>query len=123
MKKPAFVAIVAAVVLLAACSQPAKTSSSSDAAATSEEAALAPLKTRYKDLVTGIEAKGTTFIVYVDVNNLYSMDEPVEDQLKREALERWTTAWRAAHPHKHAKLRVSLHDYYGTDVFSETASV
>lgn len=78
------------------------------------------LKAHYKDVVMGTDAQGETLVVYVDVNNLDSMDEPAEDALKADALARWKRIWTAAHPGKHAKLRVVLRDYFGNEVFSET---
>jgi hypothetical protein len=61
-----------------------------------------------------------TLVLFVDVNNLDSMDEPAEDAMKADALARWKSIWSAAHPGKHAKVTVVLRDYFGNEVFKET---
>ncbi len=115
--------IVAATVLsgaLAACSTTEKLRASNDPIAAKEQQQSTALKARYKDVITGTDVKGETLVVFVDVNNLYSMDEPAEDAMKADALARWKRIWSAAHPGKHAKLNVVLRDYYGNEVFRET---
>lgn len=79
------------------------------------------LKQRYKDVVMGAEVKGNTLVVYVDVNNLYSMDETAEDAMRADTLAQWKRIWGTAHPKKHAKLRVSYRDYYGNEVAGDSA--
>lgn len=104
---------------LAACSQ--TTARGSNPLLAKEQTAVASLKTKYKDVVMGTDVKGHTLLVYVDVNNLYSMDENSEDAMKADALSRWKAAWSAAHPDEHAKLDLSFRDYYGKEIY--TASV
>lgn len=111
-----------AAALLAGCSQSAP-QSPGDALAARENQALAPLKAKYKPVITGIDAKGTTLDLFVDADQLNSMDEPVEDFMKADALKRWQAIWKAGHPGKHATLRVRLRDYFGEEVFSESAKV
>lgn len=84
---------------------------------------LAPLQTQYKDVVTGLDVQGQTLSVFVDVDNLYSIDEQREDALKAQALARWRRVWSSAHPHAHATLTVLLRDYYGKTVFTERGRV
>jgi hypothetical protein len=81
------------------------------------------LKQHYKDIVMGTEVKGQTLVVYVDVDNLYSMDESSEDALRAQTLRQWTRIWSASHPHKHTLLRLSLRDYYGNEVTGDSARI
>ena len=110
-----------AVLVLAGCSQPAQ-NTASDASAR-EAGAFEPLKAKYKPVITGIDVKGTTLDLFVDADQLISMDEPVEDTMKAEALSRWQKVWKADHPGKHATLRVRLRNYFGETEFSESAKV
>lgn len=88
-----------------------------------EQSAVAPLKAKYKNVVTGTDVQDHTLIVYVDVENMYSMDEDAEDAMKADALARWKKVWTHAHPHKHAVLRLSMRDYYGKEIYTRSASV
>jgi hypothetical protein len=117
---PVIVAIGLVSAALTACSTTEKLRASGDAIAVKEQQQMAALKQRYKDVITGTDVKGETLVVYVDVNNLYSMDEPAEDAMKAEALARWKRVWSTSHSGKHAKLTVVLHDYYGNEIFKET---
>ncbi len=114
-------AIAALACALAACSQPAGTPQ--DAALAKEQNAVATLKTKYKDIVQGTDVKDRTLFVYVDVDNLYSMDEDAEGAMKADALKRWESVWTNAHPHKHALLRLSMRDYYGKEIYAASARV
>jgi hypothetical protein len=113
-------AIAVLSAALAACSTTGKTQTSGDAVTVKDQQQAAALKSRYKDVITGTDIKGETLVVFVDVNNLYSMDEAAEDAMKADALARWKRIWSASHPGKHAKLTVVLRDYYGNEVFRET---
>jgi hypothetical protein len=104
---------------LGACSTTQKLRASDDPVTVKEQNQAAALKSRYKNVITGTDVKGETLVIYVDVNELYSMDEPAEDAMKAEALARWKRIWSASHPGKHAKLNVVLRDYYGNEVFTE----
>jgi len=115
-------ALIVAATLLApiACAQPVAVKGADDR----ERQAVAPLKNRYKDVVMGTDVKGANLYVYVDVNNLYSMDQSDEDALKADALRRWVRAWKANHSHHgRIKLRVSFRDYYGRELLAETTEV
>lgn len=113
------VLFAAGAVLLAGCtSSPPK-----HPIRAKEEQSLSVLKTRYKDIVSGIEPKGALLSVFVNVDRLDMMDESAEDTLKAEALTRWKAVWSANHPHRHAKLQVHLRDYYGRVIFTEAARV
>jgi hypothetical protein len=106
--------------VLAACA-PAAPRTSPDLA--KEQAAVAPLKTKYKDVVTGVEIKDRTLILYVEPNAMYSMDVDVESAMKAEALSRWKRAWSDTHPHKHATLRLSVRDYFGRELSTSSTTV
>lgn len=106
---------------LAACSSAPH--AASDAHAVRQQQQLQALKSRYKDVIMGTDAQGKTLAVYVDVDRLDSMDEPAEDAMKADALARWKRAWHEANPGKHGNLRVVLRDYYGNELFTETARV
>lgn len=116
----ALVALAALFGGLTACSTTEKLRASNDPITIKEQQQAAALKPRYKDVITGTDVQGNTLVVFVDLNNLYSMDEPAEDAMKADALARWKRIWSEAHPGKHAKLNVVLRDYYGNEVFRET---
>lgn len=103
----------------AACSQPA----SVNPVQAKEEAAVAPLKARYKNVVTGTDVKDRTLILYVDVNNMLSMDEQAEIDMKAAALQRWKGVWSKAHAGKHGVVRLSVRDYYGKEIYTKSAAV
>jgi hypothetical protein len=117
-----FRTIIAAFALcaIAACAQ--ATQKPADRAAGREEAAVdkMQLKKQYKGVVMGTDVKGATLILYVDQDNLDSMDEAAEDAMLDRTLSGWKAAWAAAHPRAHAKLRLSLRDYYGKEILSKT---
>ena len=115
-------ALLSILALLPACSS-APTAATSDAVTAREQASVDVLKARYKDVITGTDVQNHTLKVYVDVNNMYSMDEQTEADMKTQALALWKRTWTLAHPHKHATLRLSLRDYYGKEVYSATTRV
>jgi len=121
------VAAAALGLLLSGCSAASsgKAAASGDPVAAREQTAVnaLDLKQRYKDIVMGTEVKGEILVLYIDVNNLYSMDESAEDALRSQTLDQWKRIWIAAHPSKHIKVRVSLRDYYGNEVTGESARV
>lgn len=114
-------AVAALACVLAACSQPA--GQSTDPVLAKEQSAVATLKDKYKDVVLGTDVKDRTLTVYVDVNNLYSMDEDAEAAMKADALNRWKRIWSGAHPHEHGVLHLSMRDYYGKEVYSSSSTV
>jgi len=81
------------------------------------------LKKRYPDIVTGTDIKGNTLMIYVDVDKLYSMDEDSENAMRADLLKSWKAIWSAAHRGEHATVRISLRDYYGSQVLSDAARV
>lgn len=113
-------ALGALACALAACSQPA---ARVNPVLAKEQAAVAPLKRTYTGVVTGLDVKGRTLLVYVDVNAMYSLDESSEAQMKSDALARWKSAWAKAHPKRHATVQVSLRDYYGKELYRASARV
>ncbi len=108
--------------MLAGCSQPAAPSAT-DTTATREESAVASLKTQFKPVITGIDAKGTTLDIFVDAELMSEMDGPVEQAMEDQALKRWRDTWKFNNPGKHATLHVRFRNYFGEDVFSESAKV
>lgn len=114
-------AALCAAALLASCTQPPARPSNGALAREERAVDALGLKRHYQDVVMGTDIKGTTLILYVDENNLQSMDEPVEDAMIDQTLAQWKNAWRAAHPHKHATVRLSLRNYYGTEILGKSA--
>lgn len=113
--------IAACVCALAACTQ--SSPQTLDPTVAREEDAAATLKSQYKDVILGTDISGDTLVVYVDVNNLYSMDEDAEAAMKADALKRWKHIWSESHPHKHAKVHLSMRDYYGKEIYASSANV
>ncbi|HEV2260842.1 MAG TPA: hypothetical protein VGR69_00940 [Candidatus Rubrimentiphilum sp.] len=111
---------VFAVMLLAGCAQPATTTTSTG---DRELAALQPLKQHYSDVIQGMDAGGKTLDIFVNEDQLNSIDPSVEDQFKAEALRRWRTVWQNANPGKRATVRIRLRKYFGQTLFSESANV
>ena len=106
--------------VLAACSSPAP---SVNPVIAKEQSAVAPLKTKYKDVITGVEVKDRTLIMYVEPNAMSSMDEDSEAAMKADALARWKKAWAQAHPHQHGTVHLSVRDYFGRELSTSSASV
>ena len=71
----------------------------------------------------GTDVKDRTLLVFVDMNNMSSMDETAEAAMKAQALALWAQVWSKAHPHRHAALRLSVRDYYGREVYTAAAHV
>jgi len=111
-----------AILMLAGCSQSAP-SCTAETASAREASAIAPLKTQYKPVITGIDAKGTTLDIFVDAELMSEMDDPVEQAMEAQALKRWRESWKANNPGKHATLHVRFRNYFGEDVYSESAKV
>ncbi|HZZ64564.1 MAG TPA: hypothetical protein VFE17_03630 [Candidatus Baltobacteraceae bacterium] len=109
----------------AACAGTATSHASGDAATAQEQRAVdgLALKKRYPDIVTGTDVKGSTLMIYVDVDKLYSMDEDSENAMRAQLLKSWKGIWSAAHRGEHATVRTSLRDYYGSQVLSDAARV
>lgn len=112
-------------LLLAACNAAPAPKSPAQGAAAREQASVDALhlKTRFKDVVMGTEVNGATLVLYADENNLESMDVPVEDAMIGQTLGHWKRIWLAAHPGRHATLRVSVRDYYGKELTGNSAKV
>ena len=115
-------AALALSALLPACSAPNDTGNAGSVTAREQRSADA-LKARYKDVVTGTDVQGNTLAVFVDVNNMYSMDEQAEIDMKADALAQWKRIWSASHRGKHATLRLSMRDYYGKEVYAASTRV
>lgn len=121
MKTPPALCALALTAALCACSQPA--APPAHPAADRETKAFDSFKGQYKDVITGVNAAGTTLDVFVNLDQMDSMDEDAENMMKAQALQRWRNVWKANHPGKHATLRVRLRDYYGEVQFTETSRV
>lgn len=76
-----------------------------------ETAALAPLKTKYSDIVTAFNIKGARLDIAIDANAYDSTGDSVLAQFRSDAADAWKTAWMKAHPHAHAALTVRLLDF------------
>jgi PBP1b-binding outer membrane lipoprotein LpoB len=114
-------AVAALACALGGCAQSAPRHA--DSVLQKEQNAVAPLKDKYKDVITGIDVKDRTLTLYVEPNAMYSMDEDAEAAMKSGALERWKKAWAAAHPHQHGTVRLVVRDYFGREISTATASV
>lgn len=84
---------------------------------------MAPLKTKYKDVITGTEIRDRTLVIYVEPNAMYSMDEDAEAAMKADALQRFKAAWTRTHPHTHGVLRLDVRDYFGREIGTSSTSV
>jgi PBP1b-binding outer membrane lipoprotein LpoB len=114
-------ALAALACALAGCAQSAGTHT--DPVLQKEQNAVAPLKDKYKDVITGIAVKDRTLTLYVEPNAMYSMDEDAEAAMKSGALERWKKAWSAAHPRQHGTVRLVVRDYFGRELSAFSATV
>lgn len=88
-----------------------------------EQAALAPFKAKYPDIVTAFNIAGNRLDVAIDANAYISTDDNVIDQLKADAPKAWSAAWLKAHPHEHAALTVRLRDFMNRTWDTEHARV
>lgn len=113
-------ALLLGVGALAGCSSPKPRVSP---VLSQEQSAVAVLKTKYKGVVLGTDVQHRTLVLYVDVNDMYSMDEDAEAAMKADALERWKSIWAKAHPHAHGSVQLSLRDYYGKEIYRKSAAV
>jgi hypothetical protein len=113
------VAAVTLAFVVACSSSPSKTEQIED----QERAALAPLKAKYPDIIMGYDFHGQSVDVSVDLNAMMSIDEPVEDAMKAQALRDWKSAWLATHPNEHGLLTVRIIDFRGNQESKETTRV
>jgi hypothetical protein len=113
--------LVTLACAVAGCAQTAP--ANVNTALAKEEDAVAPLKRQYKDVITGLEVKDRTLVVYVEPNAMYSMDEDAETAMKAQALSRWKKAWASAHPHEHGVVRVVVSDYFGREISRSSAQI
>lgn len=84
---------------------------------------MAPIKDKYKDVITGIDVKDRTLTVFVEPNAMLSMDEDAEAAMKAGAFARFKSAWESTHPHKHAVLRMVVRDYMGRELSTTSSTV
>lgn len=81
------------------------------------------LKKQYAGVIMGNDVKGSTLILYIDVNGMNQMDEDAEIAMKQHALVFWKTLWSKDHPNKHGAITVILRDFTGNEVYREKTSV
>jgi len=113
--------LAALAYALAGCAQ--TTAPKANTVTAREQDAVAPLKDKYKDVITGLDVKNRTLVVYVEPNAMYSMDEGAEAAMKAEALRRWKTAWVKEHPRQHGVLRVDVRDYFGREISTDSTTI
>lgn len=114
-----FIAVATAAMVLGGCAQQATTTSPGDR----EVAALQPLKKHYADVIQGMAASGKTLDIFVNEDELNTIDPSVEDQMKTEAMRRWSAVWKASNPGTHGIVRFRLRNYFGQTLFTESAKV
>jgi hypothetical protein len=111
-------AVVAALAV--ACSSPSALERTSDA----ELAAVAPLRAQYSGVEMGFDIRSpNTLIVSLDLQSYFDMDDDAVAAMQRTTLQRWRSAWSAAHPHTHAVLHVRFIDFIGRKVADESTRV
>ncbi len=106
-------------LILASCSSP----SPQEQIDQRERDLMAPLKTKYPDVVMGYDFKGTTVDISIDPNAMLSLDEDAETSMKNAAVERWKSAWHATHNGQHGTVTVRLIDFRGTPYFKKSERV
>jgi hypothetical protein len=76
-----------------------------------EQAALAPLKTKYPDIVTAFDITGNRLDLAIDANAYLQTGDDEIGVFKTDATNAWRSAWIKAHPHQHAALTIRLMDF------------
>lgn len=115
--------IAGAALALATLAGCAGSTSPQATAADAETTALAPLRAKYDNTVTGFDVNGTRVDVSLDLDKFDSMDPNDMPGFKADVLRAWSAAWSAQHPHQHAVLTVRFLDYFGKTVTTETSKV
>jgi hypothetical protein len=115
--------IAAATLALATLAGCTGNTSPATAAANAETAALAPLRAKYDNTITGFDINGARVDVSVDLDKFDSMDPDDVPGFKANVLRDWSVAWSAQHPRRHAALTVRFLDYFGKTVTSESSNV
>jgi hypothetical protein len=110
-------ACVVFAVALASCSPKAP---ARDVRA-AELAQMAPLKATYSGVVMGFDLQGdATLIASLDLQSFIEMDDDAATAMKHGVFARWQSVWRAAHPHRHAVVRVRFIDFIGRRVAEQS---
>jgi hypothetical protein len=76
-----------------------------------EQAALAPLKAKYPDIVTAFDISGNRLDLAIDANAYIQTGDDQIAAFKTDAKNAWRNAWIKAHPQQHAALTVRLMDF------------
>lgn len=115
-------ALIATVLLVfGGCA--AGTGNSGGTLADRESQSAGALKKQYVGVIMGNDVKGSTLMLYIDVNGMNQMDEDAEIAMKQHALAFWKKTWSKDHPHKRGTVTVILRDFTGNEVYREKASV
>jgi hypothetical protein len=88
-----------------------------------EMTAVTPLRAKYAPAVDGLDVKGDTLVVGVDLQGLSDMDELDEVDMKHDILSKWRAAWIDAHPNAHATIHVQFLDFRGNQESAESVKV
>lgn len=113
--------IAAFLLILGGCTS--GTGTSGGTVADRESQSANALKKQYAGVIMGNDVKGSTLMLYIDVNGMDQMDEDAEIAMKKHALAFWKNAWSKDHPHRHDAVTVILRDFTGKEVYREKASV
>src|SRR5215469_6516547 len=85
---------------------------------------MTPLKHTYTGVVMGFDVHGdTTLVASLDLQTYIGMDDDAAEAMRRAVVNRWRSAWSAAHPGAHATLHVRFIDFIGRKVAEESSSV
>ncbi|MFN2450122.1 MAG: hypothetical protein ABR508_10125 [Candidatus Baltobacteraceae bacterium] len=111
--------------VLAACAAPVHPQAAGDSAARAEQAAVdnLHLKKRFDGVVSGAEVQRTTLVLYVNQDTLQSMDDAAEEAMIAQTLAQWKSIWRKAHAPAHARVTLSVRNYYGTELTAKSGNV
>jgi outer membrane usher protein FimD/PapC len=100
-----------AALVLAVTASCATAQSPQERIESTEQAALAPLKAKYPDLVTAFDLAGNRLDLSIDANAYIQTDDNVVERFKHDAAGAWRSAWMKAHPGQHATLTLRLVDF------------
>lgn len=116
-------ALLAASVLAASagCSSPP---SPQQQVVATELDQMTPLKHTYSGILMGFDVRGeTTLIASLDLQSYIGMDDDAAEAMRRAVVNRWRSAWSAAHLNAHATLHVRFIDFIGRKIAEQTVRV
>ncbi|MDQ6932389.1 MAG: hypothetical protein M3160_04340 [Candidatus Eremiobacteraeota bacterium] len=91
------------------CSSPSQQKATTQA---QEVSAVERATWKYHRTIKGITVKGETLMVSVDDHDWDALDADVQDAIRDSALSAWAKTWREHHPHRKARLRISIMGYF-----------